>query len=98
MSSIQQGLILSLAGILITFAFFGLLILLMVLLRNIFKVPPQEKEPDKQEMAQDIDRRKAAGIAVAVAILKSERQADFSLGQVLETPPGRWWRNARHKE
>jgi Na+-transporting methylmalonyl-CoA/oxaloacetate decarboxylase gamma subunit len=97
LSNISQGLSLSLAGILITFAYFGLLILVMVLLREIFKVPPHEVKPDKQKSAQDIDRMKAAGIAVAVAILKSKEQPDVSLGHVLETPPGRWWRDARHR-
>jgi len=96
LSSILQGLSLSLAGILITFVYFGLLILVMVLLRKIFKVHPQEEKPDKQRTAQDIDRMKAAGIAVAVAMLKSKKQPGFSLGHVLETPPGRWWRDSRH--
>jgi len=94
-SSILQGLRLSLAGILITFAYFGLLILVMVLLREIFKVPPQEVKPDKQKPAQENDRMKAAGIAVAVAILESKKEAGVNLGQVLETPPGRWWRDFR---
>ena len=97
MSSISQGLSLSLAGILITFAYFGLLILVMVLLREIFKVPPQEKKPEKLKSAQDIDRMKAAGIAVAVAIQKSKGKPDASLGQLLERPPGRWWRSTRHR-
>lgn len=97
MSIILQGLSLSLAGILITFAYFGLVILVMVLLREIFKVSPTEKKPDKQKTAKDIDRMKAASIAVTVAILKSKEKTSFSLGEVLETPPGRWWRGARHK-
>jgi Na+-transporting methylmalonyl-CoA/oxaloacetate decarboxylase gamma subunit len=97
LSSISQGLSLSLAGILITFAYFGLLILVMVLLREIFKVPPGEKKPEKQKSTQEIDRMKAAGIAVTVAILKSKVGPDASLGRTLETPPGRWWRGARHR-
>lgn len=97
MSSISQGLSLGLAGILITFAYFGLLILVMVLLREIFKVPSQEKKPDEGKSAQDIDRMKAAGIAVAVAIQKSKVEPDTSLGHLLETPPGRWWRSTRHR-
>lgn len=97
MSSILQGLRLSLAGILITFVYFGLLILVMVLLREIFKVAPQEVKPDKEKSAQDIDRMKAAGIAVTIAMLKSKKEPGESLGQVLETPPGRWWRDSRHK-
>ncbi len=98
MSSILEGLRLSLAGILITFLYFGLLILVMVLLREIFKVPSQDKKPDKLNTDQDIDRMKAAGIAVVVAIEKSKKQSGASLGEVLENPPGRWWRDARNKE
>ena len=98
MSSILEGLRLSLAGILITFLYFGLLILVMVLLREIFKVPSQDKKPDKLITDQDIDRMKAAGIAVVVAIKKSKKQSGASLGEVLENPPGRWWRDARNKE
>ena len=98
MSSILEGLRLSLAGILITFLYFGLLILVMVLLREIFKVPSQDKKPDKLNTDQDIDRMKAAGIAVVVAIKKSKKQSGANLGEVLENPPGRWWRDARNKE
>lgn len=98
MSSILEGLRLSLAGILITFLYFGLLILVMVLLREIFKVPSQDKKPDKLNTDQDIDRMKVAGIAVVVAIKKSKKQSGASLGEVLENPPGRWWRDARNKE
>lgn len=103
MSSLLEGLRLSLAGILITFLYFGLLILVMVLLREIFKVPSQDKKPDQLNTDQlntdqDIDRMKAAGIAVVVAIKKSKKQSGASLGEVLENPPGRWWRDARNKE
>ena len=97
MDSILQGLSLSLAGILITFVYFGLLILVIVLLREIFKVPPKDIKPDKQKTAQEMDRMKAAGIAVAVTLLKDKKQPGVSLGQVLETPPGRWWRDSRHR-
>ena len=98
MSSLLEGLRLSLAGKLITFLYFGLLILVMVLLREIFKVPSQDKKPDKLNTDQDIDRMKAAGIAVVVAIKKSKKQSGASLGEVLENPPGRWWRDARKKK
>ena len=97
MSTILQGLSLSLAGILITFIYFGLLILVMVLLRTIFKSPPEEDKLDTEKSFQDMDRMKAAGIAVTVAFLKAKGKTRSSLGQVLETSPGRWWRVARHK-
>ena len=97
MSTIAQGLSLSLAGILITFAYFGLLILVMVLLREIFKVPQQEVKQEERELDREADRMKAAGIAVVVAMLEAKKASSGNLGQTLETPPGRWWKYYRHK-
>lgn len=97
MSSILQGLSLSFAGILITFAYFGLMILVMVLLREIFKAPQQEIKPEEHKLDREADRMKAAGIAVVVAMLESQKASSGSLGQVLEKPPGRWWKDYRHK-
>lgn len=106
MSVIYQGLSISLLGMLITFSFFGLLILLIVSLQVIFKVDPTEKgtytegtiESEPPELSRDRDRRKAAGIAVAVAALWAKKQAGSGLGQLLEEPPGRWWPDAHHQE
>ena len=105
MSDLLQGLSISLLGMLITFLFFGLLILLVVVLRGIFQVPPIEKgamhvEPehsDPPKPAQDLNRMKAAGIAVVAAALKAKVQQESDLGQLLEDPPGRWWR-ASHED
>jgi Na+-transporting methylmalonyl-CoA/oxaloacetate decarboxylase gamma subunit len=106
MSSLLQGLSLSLAGILVTFAALGLLILVIILLRELFTVAPEESEPQPAGpegpaaslTERDQARRQAAGVAVAVALLKSGQQPDESLGQALETPKGRWWYEARFKE
>lgn len=97
MSSILQGLSLSLAGILITFVYFGLLILVMVLLREIFKVPQQEVKPREHKLDREADRMKAAGIAVVVAKLESKKASGKNLGRALEAPPGRWWNYYHHK-
>lgn len=97
MSSILQGLTISLASIIVTFAFFGLLVLVMVLLRESFKVSPKattkvEQIPTQEQprSAQEIYRLRAAGIAVLVASLKA-KGASTSLGELLNKPPGRWW-------
>lgn len=93
MGSILQGLSLSLAGILITFIYFGLMILVMILLREIFKASPSEVETTQEETAQDIERKKVAAIAVAIAMLQSRQEKEASLGQLLASPPGRWWKD-----
>jgi Na+-transporting methylmalonyl-CoA/oxaloacetate decarboxylase gamma subunit len=94
LGSILEGLSLSLAGILITFIYFGLMILVMVLLREIFKVSPPEVEATQEGTDQDIERRKVAAIAVAIAMLQSRQEKDASLGQLLASPPGRWWKDS----
>jgi Na+-transporting methylmalonyl-CoA/oxaloacetate decarboxylase gamma subunit len=93
-------------GILITFGFLGALILVIVVLQEIFKFPQEEamtgnSETDERNVRmadQDDERLKALAAAVAVAALKSDQRSVSRLGQVLETPPGRWWRDARNKE
>ena len=106
MNNILQGLVISLFGILITFAALGLMILLMVFLREFFKSSPPEGELElgsledrtsKKPVQEDL-RKKAAGIAVAVVALKSKKQPRYGLGERLETPKGGWWRGSRSKE
>ena len=107
MSIMLQGLTISLASILITFAFFGLLVFVMVLLREAFKAPPEGEvkveqlpRPDHPDSVsdQESDRLKAAGIAVLVASLKAKGDSAVGLGKVLESPPSRWWRDARRED
>ena len=106
MSSIYQGIYLSLVGILITFGSLGLLIVVIVLLDKVFNRSPKDemlapgetKEAENLSPVQDIDRMKAAGIAVAVAVLMSKGQKGSRLGKALEAPPGRWWGDDRIKE
>ena len=100
-----QGLTISLASIIVTFAFFGLLVLVMVLLRESFKVSPKvetkaEQIPTLEQSldTQDTDRLRAAGIAVLVASLKAKRTSTSGLGDVLNEPPGRWWGNTRRED
>ena len=106
MNELLQGLTISILGILITFAFLGALILVIVLLREIFKMPHEEvrseiRETDERNVLltdQDNDRLKALAAAVAVATLKADLQSDPRLGQALENPPGRWWQAPGKKE
>ena len=70
----------------------------MVLLREIFKVPQQEGKSGEHELDREADRMKAAGIAVVIAMLKSKKASGGNLGQTLETPPGRWWKDFRHNK
>jgi Na+-transporting methylmalonyl-CoA/oxaloacetate decarboxylase gamma subunit len=106
MSDIFQGLGISLLGMLITFSFFGLLILLIVALRLIAPVgPPEEEaqfeeatEPEQPQLKQENNRMKAAGVAAAIALLRAKQQTDSGLGQLLEDPPGRWWHDAQQED
>jgi sodium pump decarboxylase gamma subunit len=109
LSEIAQGLQLSVMGILITFASLGLLIVVMILLRELFnpkpkdvaeESPTKEAQLDIQSAASDKDetRQRAAGIAVAVAFLASQRKRGATLGQLLETPPGHWWSASKRSQ
>ncbi len=105
MSEIAQGLQLSVYGILITFASLGLLIIVMIILRELFN-PKQKESPDQnlttetnasQESDDEMDyiRQQAVGIAVSVAFMKSQKKRGANLGQLLESPPGQWWSASR---
>jgi Na+-transporting methylmalonyl-CoA/oxaloacetate decarboxylase gamma subunit len=109
LSEIEQGLQLSLMGILITFASLGLLIVVMILLRELFnpkredvadESPAKEAQLNLQSVDSDREaaRQRAAGIAVAVAYLTSQRKRGANLGQLLETPPGHWWSASKRSQ
>ncbi len=92
MSELTQGLQLSVLGLLITFASLGLLILVMVVLREMFSVrttensEPEDAQEDLAPYWDDL-RMRAAGIAVSVASLQRERKHTANLGALLESPP-----------
>ncbi len=95
MSSLGQGLSISVMGILITFASLGILILVMIALREWF-APRTSKEaprPDGSEDGAPQTESDAAAVAAAtaVAFLKARQRQRAALGKVLEAPQGRWW-------
>ncbi len=92
MSELAQGLQLSVMGILITFASLGVLILVMIVLRELFNpkptpvVEPQDAEDDLSDYWEDL-RIRAAGVAVSIASLQRDRRHTANLGALLESPP-----------
>ena len=103
MNEINQGLILSGIGILITFSALGILILVILLLKTIFPPEGRDREfgsevgaPDKSQPDRDRNKRLAAAVGVAL-ILQQKKDHSTGLGKVLETPPGNWWHNALNR-
>lgn len=94
----NQGLLLSGIGILITFSALGILILLILLLRRLFPV----KDPDHMDEVQAMveldsvrDQReqlkKQAAAAVAALLSQKGVERKNNLGILLEGPVGNWW-------
>lgn len=99
MNEIEQGLILSGIGIVITFSALGILILLIVLLKIIFpsgqtvrkSKTETEKIPAEDQSTRERKRKIAAAAAAAALSLQKDKTQSSELGQVLESPPGNWW-------
>jgi Na+-transporting methylmalonyl-CoA/oxaloacetate decarboxylase gamma subunit len=87
-TELNQGLILTLWGVGITFLALGLLILIIYILRRLW---PPEVNPFKADESQEKRREMAAAIAVAVSLLEYQGKRNRDLGRVLEEPHGRWW-------
>lgn len=96
MSELGQGLTLSGIGILVTFGALGALIVLILGLKALFpgrKEGPEESQAEGTAAGNTAALRKraaAAGVAALLGARVSENSG--SLGQVLESPPGAWWR------
>jgi Na+-transporting methylmalonyl-CoA/oxaloacetate decarboxylase gamma subunit len=100
LNEINQGLILSGIGILITFSALGILILVIQLLKTLFPPEGRVREsvpigegPGKSQTDQERKKRIAAGVGAAL-ILQENKYLSAGLGKVLETPPGSWWHKA----
>ncbi len=95
MSNLAQGLSISVMGILITFASLGVLILVMIVLRELFapRATQQASRPvgAGEGAPQAEDDAAAVAAATAVAFLKDRQRQRAALGKLLETPQGRWW-------
>jgi Na+-transporting methylmalonyl-CoA/oxaloacetate decarboxylase gamma subunit len=96
LSDFGQGLTLSGAGILITFAALGILIVLILVLKTVFPGRVDRQDPAQAGLAgtdKKAELRKRAAAAGVVALLGAGTQKQKGdLGKVLETPPGEWWR------
>jgi len=90
---IQQGLLISLLGLALTFVALGILILTIVVLKRLFNPSPaakREGQPGAMAIGED-EGELAAAIAAAVLLLRTRQKLSSSLGNVLEAGPGRWW-------
>jgi Na+-transporting methylmalonyl-CoA/oxaloacetate decarboxylase gamma subunit len=96
----QQGLIITFWGLLLTFATLGIMVLPIALLLKIFpaKEPkPEEAAPVAEEPAPCLNPAEGneaeVAAAIAIRILAERRQENSAakLGETLEGGPGRWW-------
>lgn len=99
MDLLVQGLTLSLAGLVITFASLGLLILIIILLQRFFApTEPVEETAAKptsvslpQTMAPDPASETAAAIAIAIEYYRNLEAEASSIGSAFSQGPGAWW-------
>jgi Na+-transporting methylmalonyl-CoA/oxaloacetate decarboxylase gamma subunit len=94
-SLIEQGLIISVLGLTLTFLALGLLILIIVVLQRLFSAPtsaPAVESTVFTNKAIESDDELAAAVAAAVLLMRaSARRGASRLGHGLEIGPGRWW-------
>jgi Na+-transporting methylmalonyl-CoA/oxaloacetate decarboxylase gamma subunit len=90
---IQQGLLISLLGLMLTFLALGMLILTIVILQRLFNpLPALPSMPGSVAGApSDVDEEAVAAIAAAVLVLRTRDRRSSTLGRALEAGPGRWW-------
>lgn len=97
MPLLGQGLIISLAGLTLTFAALGMLILIIIALEKLFPVraiggnEPAREGAASIESGDDINSEIAAAIAVALAVLQRGENDRNVLGGTLTAGRGRWW-------
>lgn len=92
MTPVQQGLVISLAGVTITFLALGGLIGVIYLLEWIFRVMPDEEEgkPPSEIEAPILKHNRAVAIAAAAWYLQQKKARH--LGKRLLEPRGEWWK------
>lgn len=102
----SEGLILSLTGLILTFASLGLLVIILILLQRFFsppQAPPAVKEEEEMEeevpaviMPAQPTEEVAAAIAAALIYLSPDHvTVETRLGDLLKTGPGHWWRRSQ---
>ncbi len=99
MDPIVQGLEITILGLTVTFTALGVFILVMMLLKRIFRVKIEEIETTTEEVAvsgnasdyvtADDDSELIAVIAAAVSYVRGKTLS--SLGSTLENGKGSWW-------
>lgn len=92
MTLLEQGLVISLSGFVLTFLALGLLILTIVLLQALFK-PQAASSTSRADLpdSEGTDAEIAAVVAAAVLSLQTSERSASGLGQILEGGHGRWW-------
>ncbi len=97
-SVMEQGLLISLVGLLLTFTALGLLILVIGLLQAVFRPRPVASEveaPAASEptagMAGLTAEETVAAIATAISYLRAQDERSSDLGAALPLGRGRWW-------
>jgi len=94
---IQQGLLISLLGLLLTFLALGILILTIIILQRLFSPAPASsptEEPDDPGLSGG-EGELAAVIAAALLLLRTQDRHSAALGSTLEHGPGRWWQRGQ---
>ncbi len=92
---LEEGLTLSLIGILVTFSALGVFILLILLLKVFF--PAKKIDASGEIRGFEVDEREllkeqAAAVAVSVLLDQLSGRRRSSLGSTLEEPVGNWWK------
>jgi Na+-transporting methylmalonyl-CoA/oxaloacetate decarboxylase gamma subunit len=94
---IEQGLLISLLGLMLTFLALGMLILTIVVLQRLFKPKPAvspKSVPNGTDPGEG-DAELAAAMAAAILLLRAKDRRSSALGSTLENGPGRWWQQAQ---
>jgi sodium pump decarboxylase gamma subunit len=101
MNDIEQGLIIMVMGLGLTFSVLVIFIGIITLLKRLFPASP-EPDSSREEraklqtvgpLARDTTEEEiAAALTAALAYLYSHELCRSNLGQALEEGPGPWWR------
>jgi Na+-transporting methylmalonyl-CoA/oxaloacetate decarboxylase gamma subunit len=94
---IEQGLLISLLGLLLTFLALGMLILTIIVLQRLFSPAPvtSPTEGPGSPGPRGEEDELAAAIAAAVLLLRAKDRHSAALGGTLENGPGRWWQRGQ---
>jgi hypothetical protein len=93
MGTFSQGLSISFYGILITFIALTVVILLIRLLLVLF--PAQTRSEQASSSPIDEDPNLSHVVAFAATWWLKQRESRSSLGDRLESAPGKWWNKSR---